>query len=318
MKYGQKVFAHKVVNLAEICGWTTFHFPDRIREFAYAHGRGFPECAMYKEDQNGEIDFLFAELRMDSGKDSKFVELHHDKWLAALRSRGVEIQVWRPSDIGEIEARLGPIPQGKPSPFRSGDEPFNDDIRQSLLYKEVKDAVLLLVGKMESPAFDRGSLIDLRRMNPDNPKCGAFWRLVAIPALRKLVDEFSAPKWGLIVNGIAEMIYGSSRRAAHFANREVGTTLFYGGSFAADRKPFYGSKEFDRLMAANGVSFRRFWTRAFKRLGKEGAGFDWVEMAWLILNEGVNPQELANSVQGVFASYYGEEYRSKRNGGQDS
>ena len=58
---------------------------------------GFPDCVFSRRER-----LIFAELKAGRGKPS----IEQEAWLVSLRSAPVEVYVWKPSDIDEIEKIL--------------------------------------------------------------------------------------------------------------------------------------------------------------------------------------------------------------------
>ena len=68
-----------------------------------------------------------------------------------------------------------------------------------------EDIAVSLSGTIAQLAnHNRGDLAELRRMNPDNPDAGVFWRLMAQCDLLNRGEAVEG-KWGLILHGIALM-----------------------------------------------------------------------------------------------------------------
>jgi hypothetical protein len=86
----EKQFQAQIISLAKTLGWEVYHpFLSVFSE------RGWPDLSMVYE---GRGRLLFAELKSETGKLTE----HQEKWLALLRSTGVEVYLWRPADFDEI------------------------------------------------------------------------------------------------------------------------------------------------------------------------------------------------------------------------
>ncbi len=93
-------FMGQVIDLAHLCGWMTFHPFDSRRSCP-----GWPDVAFCHP---GRHEFFLAELKSQQGKLSPAQQI----WIEALRQAGVEVVVWRPSDLDTaIVARLTSCPQ---------------------------------------------------------------------------------------------------------------------------------------------------------------------------------------------------------------
>lgn len=82
-----------VTTLARLHGWLVYHTYDSRRSEA-----GFPDLTMVRKDR-----VIFAELKSERGK----VTQAQQTWLDALTGSGtVEVYVWRPSDLDDLEEVL--------------------------------------------------------------------------------------------------------------------------------------------------------------------------------------------------------------------
>ena len=70
--------------------WTSIHSP-----------RGFPDLVLANPEQRRVI---FAELKNEKGNLTPAQE----EWFDTLKACGQEVHLWRPADIKEIAAILGP------------------------------------------------------------------------------------------------------------------------------------------------------------------------------------------------------------------
>jgi hypothetical protein len=86
-------------------GWTWYHSPDN-RPIVAKSGRryvqnvraGFPDLFAVKGPWA-----LAAELKREEGKTAP----EQDDWLERLAAAGIEVHVWRPRDLAEVQQILG-------------------------------------------------------------------------------------------------------------------------------------------------------------------------------------------------------------------
>jgi hypothetical protein len=90
----EKLFMAKVVKIFQDAGWKTYHTHDSRRS-----DPGFPDLVCVRPWKPYHRCLLWAELKTMTGKVS---QVQHD-WIAALEAAQVEVFVWRPSDLPEIE-----------------------------------------------------------------------------------------------------------------------------------------------------------------------------------------------------------------------
>jgi len=85
-------------------GWKYYHAPDnkpingRIQKVI----PGFPDLVLVKEKR-----LIFAELKKEVGRTTP----EQDSWLAALKATGVEVYIWRPSQLPEVVQILQKKPE---------------------------------------------------------------------------------------------------------------------------------------------------------------------------------------------------------------
>lgn len=87
----EKGFQRVVIEYARLRGWNIYHTHDSRRSPA-----GFPDLVLVRER------VVFAELKSERGR----LTVEQRAWLAALRTAGVEVFCWRPSQWDEIERTL--------------------------------------------------------------------------------------------------------------------------------------------------------------------------------------------------------------------
>ncbi len=89
----ERDFQRQVLDLAGILGWTVYH--PALSKWSE---RGWPDLTMVRPPR-----LILAELKRETGRSST----HQDRWLAMLgQCPGVEVYLWRPSDLDEIAAVL--------------------------------------------------------------------------------------------------------------------------------------------------------------------------------------------------------------------
>lgn len=79
-----------VVELARRFGWLVYHVPDSRR----ATARGCPDLICLNESQ---ARVMFVELKTEKGK----IRPEQTFWIGVLTAAGIEVHVWRPSDLQE-------------------------------------------------------------------------------------------------------------------------------------------------------------------------------------------------------------------------
>ena len=89
----EKDFLQQVRDLAKIFGWAFYH------PFLSIHSpRGWPDVALCRPPR-----LILAELKSEKGKTSP----DQDRWLELLAAcSGVEVHLWRPSDLDLITETL--------------------------------------------------------------------------------------------------------------------------------------------------------------------------------------------------------------------
>ena len=86
-------FLRSVVSVAEDGGWLVYHTYDSRRSQA-----GFPDLVMTRAGRT-----IFAELKSQKGR----VKAAQQEWLDALdKTEGLEVFLWRPSDMDEVVKNL--------------------------------------------------------------------------------------------------------------------------------------------------------------------------------------------------------------------
>jgi hypothetical protein len=86
-------FQRQVLDLAHMFGWSAYH--PMLSKWSE---RGWPDLAMVRGPR-----LVFAELKRENGKTTE----HQDRWLGLLEAvPGVEVFLWRPSDLAAIAVVL--------------------------------------------------------------------------------------------------------------------------------------------------------------------------------------------------------------------
>jgi hypothetical protein len=92
----------EVIRLATIGGWRHHHQFNARRS-----GKGWPDLTLVRPPE-----LVIAELKTERGRVSD----EQKGWLADLAACGVEVYVWRPSDLEQVSARLVTSPRAAWSP----------------------------------------------------------------------------------------------------------------------------------------------------------------------------------------------------------
>ena len=89
----ETAFLRSVISIAEDGGWLVYHTYDSRRSRA-----GFPDLVMTRAGRT-----IFAELKSQKGR----VKEPQQGWLDELsKTVGVEVYLWRPSDLDDIVKQL--------------------------------------------------------------------------------------------------------------------------------------------------------------------------------------------------------------------
>lgn len=88
----EKVWQDEVVKLAKLGGWAYQHQFDSRRSVA-----GWPDLVLVRPPE-----LVIVELKTLKGR----VRPEQQQWLDRLAACGVEVHVWRPTDLDEVFARL--------------------------------------------------------------------------------------------------------------------------------------------------------------------------------------------------------------------
>ena len=93
-EWTEKNFQAHIEKQAKIHGWLYYHTHRSDRSV-----KGFPDLVLVRDDR-----LMFWELKIDE-KRSK-VTSHQQQWIDALAATGVEVGVYRPSDLEEMLDKL--------------------------------------------------------------------------------------------------------------------------------------------------------------------------------------------------------------------
>jgi hypothetical protein len=105
----EEQFLQQVRQLAQICGWITYHTRDSRRS-----DPGYPDLSMF---HRGQGRALFVELKKHDGRLSG----PQVDWLTMISESGFEADVWRPADMPRIKAIL----RGQSIPTHRATEEFH-------------------------------------------------------------------------------------------------------------------------------------------------------------------------------------------------
>ena len=302
-------FQRGVENLAKEHLWDEglrwiFHIPARAYELMQKDSSripgGFPDLVLRRIDDEGNLSMFVAELKTETGTyergQKEFLE-DFAKFMPAF--------LWRPSDWEYIKEVLQ---YGPPETTGEIIEPSKDaQFVSKTVYipskRELDVTVLRLVEDICNPQRP-GDSAELRRMNPEQPKTAAFYRLMGEAGL--LDNPILEDKWALITHGIALMT-----PTAHDSRTSVGEALFEGGD-PGRPNAFYSGLRLNKLLRASSSNRTTLLQQLFRMMGAANAPFDWREMAAFILSEGIDEGAAEASRRRIARSYYGTEYRNSR------
>lgn len=166
------------------------------------------------------------------------------------------------------------------------------------------EAVIALARELAHPAFPRGDLAGLRRMDPDRPGAtAAFWSLLArhVPeALRR--GEDAPARWALVLHGMALMApdHHRARRLKSGGREPLGLAL----RGPDPEHPVYAESRLARLLSARGAMFRALVPRLCRQMKAADRPLDWVELARLVLAEGRDETRAERCRERIAARYY--------------
>ena len=299
-------FNRAVRELAVQYGWEEpFHIPAiayrTAKEYKTPIPSGFPDLVLRHRDTEGNSTVLFVELK--TNHENSYPNEHQKRFLEDF-AQYVPTFILRPRDWEYIERILR---EGPPDPTGQIIEPSPVFVRTKEWLppqRNIDAVVYRLVEDIVSPAFPRGQLAGLRRMNPEEPSTAAFYQLMAERGL--LENQNLENKWALIMRGIALM-----SPLAHDGRTPVGVALFEGGD-AGRSSAFYSELRLNRLLKARSSLLVTLVTQMFRMMNAANQPFDWREMAAFILSEDVDEDQSEASRRNIARSYYGAEYRNSR------
>ena len=190
---------------------------------------------------------------------------------------------------------------------------MSDPDTQATTPLSMGEAAIRLANDIAAEGFNRGDLAALRRMDPDEPDAAAFWRLIA------RYDLHGSPeverRWALVLHGIALMTRtagdDAAGRSAHVRGMPIGRALFAGDS-PERTTAFYSESRMNRLLTARGPMLRTLLSRMFRMMAGANQGFDWYQMAQLILSDGYDEQRADRIRRNIARDYYWAEDRATR------
>ena len=289
--FGREVHEHAIHH-----GWRPFH----VEGFRVVRGRGFPDLAMFRQDpETGSFEMLVAELKRNAS--SELSEGQED-WLAAFKQMGITTKVWRADNQDDLKEMYSIIEKGTAEHDSMTELP--PAVSTSPIPANFGVAIENTIESIESPEMATGDRANLRRMDPANPDCVAFWKLMS---QRGMPTNASVAKWALIIHGIALMAHKTGR--AHHPGMPVGRTLYLGPDSRRDAA-FYSESRLSRLLTARGQMLQELLARLFRMLATQGCAFNWREMAWFILNDGQNGEEAEKARMQIAREYYRVQRRS--------
>jgi hypothetical protein len=88
-----------VCKIAGLKGWRYYHPPDNrpVNGRVQRVVSGFPDLCLIKNTR-----MIFVELKREQG----IVSVQQESWMRAISNCGIEVYVWRPSDLHELVAIL--------------------------------------------------------------------------------------------------------------------------------------------------------------------------------------------------------------------
>ena len=248
---------------------------------------------MYRKDaETGQIELIAAEVKR--GYDSELRE-EQTEWLEALGNY-IPAFEWRPENWDEIESVL----EGGPKTSDTISSRRQRRWSSSQIPANFGNVITDLAETIEAKEYSTGPRARLRRMDPNSPDSPEFWQLMVREGMPRDPD---IPKWGLIVHGIALMAHGAG--LAHKPRIPIGQALRQGAT-----TPLYSEDRLARLLAARGPVLHRLLARLFRMLASAGVSFNWREMAWFILNEGINEEKADRARVEIARDYYRTARRS--------
>lgn len=138
--------------------------------------------------------------------------------------------------------------------------------------QSLADVVHLLVWEAENELWSPGELAEWRRLDPENPAGGAFWRAIVGPIERtgqlRGEDDDAEMRWALILRAIAELY------AQHQRNRRLGQALA-----AAE----VSEMRVTRLLRSDVEHLATTLRPLTHQLASAGEPVDLADIAWLVM-----------------------------------
>ena len=297
----EREFTRAVIELAKENNWEPFHIPARVYQNEWL-APGFPDLILRYRDSERKATVIAAELKTDDDQESNLTDIQR-AFLEDL-AQHMPAFVFRYRDWEYIKDILQ---KGPPDVTGHIIEPSRPIIRATEWLppdKTIFAVVSKIASDLADPYFPRGSLTELRRMNPDSPsKPAAFWRILGERRLG--CDDDSERLWALVIHGIALMT-----PIAHDSKVPVGQALFEGGD-SNRSNAFYSKLRLNRLLTAHGSVLRTLLSQLFRMMNNAKQPFDWAEMARFILHQDGDPNDLDRVRNGIARSYYRSEYHAQ-------
>ena len=303
----EREFTRAVIELAQEYNWEPFHIPARVYQNEWL-APGFPDLVLRYSDNLGRITMIAAELKTDDDENSVVTD-HQLAFLKAF-AQHMPTFVFRYRDWDYINDILRDGP-----PDITGDiiQPSRPVVRTKQWLPPDKTVIAVvpkIVLDVGDPFFPRGSLAELRRMNPGSPgKPSSFWQIMAERGLE--YDEVSENLWALVIHGIALMT-----PFAHDSKTPVGKALFEGGD-PTRNNPFYSKLRLNRLLNARGQTSRTLLSQLFRMMKVAQQPFDWTEMAKFVLHQERDPPKADKIRNDIARSYYRSQYHAERTSSQN-
>jgi hypothetical protein len=95
----EREWQNHVCRIATLRGWRYYHPPDNrpVNGQIQKIVSGFPDLCLIKNNR-----MVFAELKREMG----IVSAEQEEWIDAIKKCGIEVYVWRPSNLHELVAIL--------------------------------------------------------------------------------------------------------------------------------------------------------------------------------------------------------------------
>lgn len=154
--------------------------------------------------------------------------------------------------------------------------------------QDLSTRISKLSGVLSSNHFPSADRAALKRYVPGQPPSMAFYRLWLRHLSENLPSEEQTQAWALIVWGLCFM--GAH---AHRTDQPLGKALAEQG---------YSEARLERLLAAGEDNRPDFFASLVRFLASKGAGFNWIDAAFLLLSRDPDRREEIN--RRIAANYY--------------